>query len=258
MKRLVAPLYVFVVFLCAVSEAAGSYLVDRIYVGVLLFPVALVLSDVLGLATLLFSAGGRAGIGVAIVVVYTGAAVLNVWLWRAVVRAYVRSKEVPVGVPSSYPPPYPQASYPQAPYPTAASADSPLAASAEPPVAGPPAVRLPVGPPVVPPVGPAYGPPPVPPFVPPSARRLWVLGALGTVPHLASIVLYGIGLHRMPDNGIKAEVQVTLLLSWTFFFYSMIGCGLVALSKRTRLQAGAVAGGSVLGFLAALVAGSIA
>ncbi|EXG81677.1 hypothetical protein CryarDRAFT_2796 [Cryptosporangium arvum DSM 44712] len=262
----VAAGYVAVVFVCAASEAAGTFLVDRIYLAVLLFPVSLVLSNVLGVLTFVFSVAGRPGVGVGIVVGYTGAAVLNVWLWRAVRRAYVRSKEVPAGVPPSYPPPsYPPPSYPPPLYPPP-SYPSPSYPSAVPPPVSPSvapsvaSVDSPSGAPAEPPVasldGPSqYGPPQ---YVPPSARRLWVLGALGLAPHIVSIVLYGIQLHQMPDHGIKAEVQATLLLSWTFFLYSMVGCGLVALSRRTRLQAGAVAGGSVLGFLAALVAGSIA
>jgi hypothetical protein len=81
-----------------------------------------------------------------------------------------------------------------------------------------------------------------------SSRRSWTLALLGALPQiLLAVVLFVQGRNRSGHDA-GTQSQLGLLAAAVFLFWSLAGCGVLALWARTRPAAGALACGSIGGF----------
>jgi hypothetical protein len=86
-----------------------------------------------------------------------------------------------------------------------------------------------------------------------GSRRSWALGFLGSLPQIFLAVL--LLLQSQGSSGGDADIQSNLgvFASVLFLFWSLVACGLRTLWSGTRSMAGALARGSIAGFVLAVV-----
>ena len=86
-----------------------------------------------------------------------------------------------------------------------------------------------------------------------GSRRSWVLGFLGSVPQVLLAVLLLLQGQGLSGDDAKMQSQLGLFAAAVFFFWSLVGCGMLALWSRTRRPAAALTWGASAGFVLAVV-----
>jgi hypothetical protein len=86
-----------------------------------------------------------------------------------------------------------------------------------------------------------------------GSRRSWVLGFLGSVPQVLLAMLLLLQGQGLSGNDAKMQLQLGLFAAAVFLFWSLVGCGILALWSRTRRLAAALAWGASAGFVLAVV-----
>lgn len=86
-----------------------------------------------------------------------------------------------------------------------------------------------------------------------GSRRSWALGFLGSVPQLFLAMLLLLQGQGLSGNDAEMQSQLGLLAAAVFLFWSLVGCGLLALWSRTRQLAAALIWGASAGFVVAVV-----
>jgi hypothetical protein len=88
---------------------------------------------------------------------------------------------------------------------------------------------------------------------PKGSRRSWILGFLGSVPQVLLATLLLLQGQGLSGNDAKVQSQLGAFAAAVFLFWSLIGCGMLALWSRTRPLAAALTWGASAGFVLAVV-----
>ncbi|GIF04857.1 hypothetical protein Asi03nite_23950 [Actinoplanes siamensis] len=80
-----------------------------------------------------------------------------------------------------------------------------------------------------------------------------MFGFLGSLPQILLAMLLLLQGQGLSGSDAKMQSQLGLFAAAVFLFWSLAGCGLLALSGRARALAAALARGAMAGFVLAVV-----
>jgi hypothetical protein len=86
-----------------------------------------------------------------------------------------------------------------------------------------------------------------------GSRRPWVIGFLGSLPQVLLAMLLLLQGRGLSGIDAKVQTQLGLFAAAVFLFWSLVGCGVLALWSRARPLAAPLVWGASTGFLLAIV-----
>ena len=86
-----------------------------------------------------------------------------------------------------------------------------------------------------------------------SSRRSWVLGVLGSLPQVLLAMLLLLQGRGLTGSDAAVQSQLGLFAAVVCLFWSLVGCGVLALWSRARPVAVALAWGASAGLVLAVV-----
>ena len=91
-----------------------------------------------------------------------------------------------------------------------------------------------------------------------GSRRWWLLGLLGSLPQVLLATLLLLQGRGLSGSDAEMQLQLGLFAAAVFLFWSLVGCGILALWNGARPSAAALAWGASAGFVVAAVVALVA